>query len=45
LLCAAILFGPLLGYCAGVVVAGVFLISDYVRRGFKRLFGFDGHQL
>jgi len=31
--------GSLLGYCAGTAVAGVFLISDYVRVVLQNIFG------
>ena len=34
---STILFGALLGYCAGTVVAGVFLVADGVRRAVRRV--------
>ena len=33
LCCGVLLSGSLFGYLAGVVVAGVFLVADYVRKG------------
>ena len=32
-------FGTLLGYCMGVLVAAVFLITDYVRIAYRSVFG------
>jgi len=37
-LCSVLGFGPLLGYGAGALVGGLFLLIDYVRR----IFGTEG---
>ena len=41
LLCGMLIGGSLLGYIAGVVDAGVFLVADYVRKGAIRALGRD----
>ena len=35
-LCTVIGFGSLLGYCSGVLVSSIFMLTDYVRRFFAR---------
>lgn len=41
LLCGMLIGGSLMGYIAGVVDAGVFLVADYVRKGAIRALGRD----
>ncbi len=42
-LCLILCAGSLLGYCAGTIVAGIFLISDYVQVILHNIFDNPGH--
>ena len=35
IVCSTLILGGLVGYCAGTVVAGVFLVADYLRRALR----------